>query len=545
MRSNCLPRSCSLVANRARSVPKSAIRCHVRGHGRVATAPPVSAAPVCPRTIPKAPGWTAEDEASLQDLSLVTRVADLHDASAVLALEAPMRILANGDVADGVWEIRGTLPTEVVAGCGGPVRALRDLARSDPFRTGRFAWIDARDGAAALLGLAFDRGRTVAHAMPRPPGMSIDGCPHHVLCRLSGVDFVEQVVSTAALLGDKVAIEALAAACAEADAQLDSETSDAVRMTIASYRHPERFSLRTIGVEAPPAQKRSVGGRIRRKLRRWRVQSRRNPLPRGRRIVLEGDAFEVHTLVCAKDVAMSLWSLRSFFAHSKRTPRVIVHDDGTLTEKHRALYAEHFGGVEVLDDRESSACMDELLRPWPTCRRFRRDPHFYCARKLFDFVFVARCDAVVMIDSDVLFFRKPTELLDHATRSSACFASDYQNAYSSTLPELESWRGEPILPCVNAGLLSVSAAAYRTRMDLVERYLAHAERAYPGVDVNRHEQTVHALLMSALNATRLPDTYAISGAVDADTVSFHFVNDGVSRARFFRARSQARIRTRP
>ena len=71
---------------------------------------------------------------------------------------------------------------------------------------------------------------------------------------------------------------------------------------------------------------------------------------------------------------------------------MVVHDDGTLRDEHRALYARHFEGVRVLDDGESSAQMAEHLSPWPTCRRFRARADFYCARKLFDLVFLAESE---------------------------------------------------------------------------------------------------------------------------------------------------------
>jgi hypothetical protein len=245
------------------------------------------------------------------------------------------------------------------------------------------------------------------------------------------------------------------------------------------------------------------------------------------------DPLEVHSLVCARDVPMSLWSLRSFVARSGVRPHIVVHDDGTLSQEHRELYARHFDGIRVLDEATTSARMDELLAPWPTCRRYRRSPNFYCARKLFDPVFLSQADAVLLIDSDILFFSRPTELLGHVHDGRACFGSDYQDAYASPLAELNDWRREPVLPRVNAGLLHIPVGAYRARMDLVEAYLVHAAVAWPSAPVNRHEQTAHALLMSALGSARLPPTYAIEGPIDARTVSFHFVDDGTNRMRFW------------
>ena len=106
---------------------------------------------------------------------------------------------------------------------------------------------------------------------------------------------------------------------------------------------------------------------------------------------------------------MSLWSLESFIAFAGVLPTVVIHDDGTLTEKHRRLYERHFDGITVLDDSETSARMDDELAPWPACRRSRQLPGFYCGRKLFDILFFAKSGGVLYIDSDILFFRAPEQ----------------------------------------------------------------------------------------------------------------------------------------
>ena len=52
--------------------------------------------------------------------------------------------------------------------------------------------------------------------------------------------------------------------------------------------------------------------------------------------------------------------------------------------------------------------------------------------------------------------------------------------------------------------------------------------------INRHEQTLNAILLSQANAARLSSAYQISRTpVTGGTVSHHFVNDG-SRPAFYR-----------
>jgi hypothetical protein len=88
---------------------------------------------------------------------------------------------------------------------------------------------------------------------------------------------------------------------------------------------------------------------------------------------------------------------------------------------------------------------------------------------------------------------------------------------------------------INAGLFHIARQDYRGSLDLIENYFTKV----PAVDhqtwvVNRHEQTLNALLLSKANAARLSDAYQISKTqVTGQTVSHHFVNDG-SRPDFYR-----------
>jgi hypothetical protein len=240
---------------------------------------------------------------------------------------------------------------------------------------------------------------------------------------------------------------------------------------------------------------------------------------------------------------MSLWSLSSFVAFSGMRPRVVIHDDGSLRPKDREDYAQAFEGIEILDPRHMDVEVGQALAGYPVCAEFRARPDFYCARKLFDMLFVARTDHVLVLDSDVLLFARPDVLLGHMARGRPFFQSDYQSSYGAPLEELRAWAREPVLSRVNAGLLHVPVQAYRSRLDLVERYLSHARSSLPPGQVNKHEQTSHALLMTSLDAERLPPEYQIDRRIDEHTVSHHFVNDGRQRGDFW-YRGVRRIRRR-
>jgi len=240
-------------------------------------------------------------------------------------------------------------------------------------------------------------------------------------------------------------------------------------------------------------------------------------------------AFSVHNLTCHDDAEMALWALKSFVFFSGVSPDIVVHDDGTLTAEDRELFARHLERCVVVERFEADRILHDALEGFPLCRRMRARPDFHCALKLFDPAFFSSHPMTLLLDSDVLFFRRPSELLERISCGRPCFNSDYQDAYVASPEEVGVGMGIELIRRVNAGLV----ATRRSDLDLafMEKYFElFASRP---CDVNRHEQTLRAALLSRVGAERLPDSYQISKTeLGPSTVSHHFVTDG-SRPGFF------------
>jgi hypothetical protein len=239
--------------------------------------------------------------------------------------------------------------------------------------------------------------------------------------------------------------------------------------------------------------------------------------------------FSVHMVTCHRHVDMALWCLKSFSHFSQASPLITIHDDGSLTEADIELLEAHLSRCRVIARLEADERMDDVLKGHPRCRQMRREPRFYCALKLFDIWVYSRSDSVVAIDSDILFFQRPRELLECIQTDRPCFNSDFQNAYATTPEKLRRRMGIEVRDRVNAGLFALPRRGFD--LDLLERYFASFPKPIP--ELNRHEQTAYALLLSRAGAQRLSDRYQISQQpLRAETVSHHFVSNA-SRIHFF------------
>ena len=265
---------------------------------------------------------------------------------------------------------------------------------------------------------------------------------------------------------------------------------------------------------------------------------RRGELERYRRRILTsppvecGDELdlEIHLLTCHRDLLDALWCLKTYYHFSDTRPALVVHDDGTLRSSDFATLLQHFPGCRIIRRADADAELTEFLSAHPHCLRFRLRRDFYCALKLFDAFHHARADRLLLLDSDLLFFRRPVELLQHVAADRPCFLRDYQDAYAMPRGALEATFEMAVEPRVNAGLMFLRRRQYADNLDFFESYFRRLTTDEPK-DVNRHEQTLHAILLSKYGAAPLSDGYQISdrAPITDGTVAHHSVSDG-SRA---------------
>jgi len=244
------------------------------------------------------------------------------------------------------------------------------------------------------------------------------------------------------------------------------------------------------------------------------------PVPCG-----ETRGYEVHILTCERDRTIAFWALKSFYHYLGERPPLVVHDDGSLTEESVLLLQEHFPGCTVVraDRADADPRLRESLQSLPLCELWRFRSDFQLAKKLFDFPSFSTEPLIVGIDSDILFFRKPLEILECARASTPFMSSDYQDAYEFDAPGL--------IPRLNSGLFALQRDAFD--FTLVETWLEAWVDATPARRFQFWkgwlEQTMLACLFSRSGGGRVLDLsrYQISSMlISDDTISQHFVKDG-------------------
>ncbi|MDB4492505.1 hypothetical protein N9200_00660 [Akkermansiaceae bacterium] len=238
--------------------------------------------------------------------------------------------------------------------------------------------------------------------------------------------------------------------------------------------------------------------------------------------LIERDDVSVHFLTGKRQVLMTALAAKSFEYFSEVKCEIFFHDDGTLRSKDFRYLSKHFPSAKLLTRKFAN---DELKKRNldPLLLRLRdTSPPFFL--KLIDVFEFSNSKYIINIDSDILFFDKPKDLLDPENLSYWYFNRDIESAYILTEKEAESCFDIKLISRLNAGLWRAPSSAYsREFLKEVSSFSRFEEFRARRKHVT--EQTSAVLMASHQNiANYLPITYDIGLRKDPQhSVCKHYV----------------------
>ena len=222
--------------------------------------------------------------------------------------------------------------------------------------------------------------------------------------------------------------------------------------------------------------------------------------------------------------------LASWFHFTERTWRVIIHDDGTVTDEAAATMQRLFPEARIIRRKEADAALEPVLLSFPFCETFRSDDP--SALKILDALHFSPTNRFFVFDSDLLFFNYPRELVDWAEgATSGCWFSEAAEEQSLVTPaEARDEVGVTVWPRVDTGISLWEKPALD--LDFMDTALARTS-------ILRGSLKYAAQTLAMLCAARygkgglLPRRYEVSRGRDAadEAIGRHYT--GAARERFF------------
>lgn len=230
-----------------------------------------------------------------------------------------------------------------------------------------------------------------------------------------------------------------------------------------------------------------------------------------------------------RDADMGIWATWSLLRFLP-SAGLIVHSDGSLTDKDEALWKRVSPHVTFTSPAEREARAEELRTAFPAVHKWRTVHR--CGSKFVDFHLFGRARRLLLLDSDVLCFSEPRELLEALAlpTTSMRWNADITTSYAATPAQLSAILGFPVPDRVNSGFLLTKRwdrddLAYLDGM--LDTLLRHGVPIYEWWA----EQMMYATMASRHDLARsFSDGYAVVlGRTSPRAVVRHYV--GVPRIR--------------
>lgn len=214
---------------------------------------------------------------------------------------------------------------------------------------------------------------------------------------------------------------------------------------------------------------------------------------------------EIHVFTCAKDWLNLVWTLKTFYHYSNRQYALCIHDDGTLSEGDLSTLHQHFPNAQLIERPIADGHLFKLLADYPRCLEFRKTNPL--SPKLFDFPAYLESDRMLLLDSDILFFAEPTDLLNRIEAPNYILNTvngDIASAFTVDPIVVKTQCGFDLLDRFNSGLGLIHKASLN--LDWIEEFLA-----LPDIIGHfwRIEQTLYALCSSRFGVELLPPIYDV------------------------------------
>jgi hypothetical protein len=214
--------------------------------------------------------------------------------------------------------------------------------------------------------------------------------------------------------------------------------------------HAPRSALRdSIAAGGPLEQWRTWRGRAAMEHAAWHLPI----LP-----AAEGPPLELHLLTGRRFWYQTAFCLWSFARHAGRELAPVIHDDGSLTPRHRATLDQLFPLTRHVSHEQAEARLHAVLPAGKFPRLHDRWRHYPHIRKLTG-PHLGSTGWKLVLDSDLLFFHRPQFLLDWlAQPDRPLHAVDIATAYGYAPDLLARIRGAALPERVNVGLTGLNSS---------------------------------------------------------------------------------------
>lgn len=165
------------------------------------------------------------------------------------------------------------------------------------------------------------------------------------------------------------------------------------------------------------------------------------------------DKLEIHSLICKKDINLLFSSIKLFTHYTNLKFNLIIHEDGSFDNESIAQINKLFShNAKIIFYKPATSKVVEILKDYPLCRHFRESTYHTIFRiKLFDPFIFTDSGNILYMDSDILFCKYPTTMINYINAGIPFYLRDMCSSYCVPFRKEDSLNSQ-IIDSINAGL---------------------------------------------------------------------------------------------
>lgn len=235
--------------------------------------------------------------------------------------------------------------------------------------------------------------------------------------------------------------------------------------------------------------------------------------------------YAIHTLICKNDVNRYIISIYSLLRFLKKFPLLFIHEDGSITERQMKLL-QTLPNVTVISHALATKVCKNFYSDFTSIDFFRRiDPK---VKKITDIICFINTQKVLILDSDVIFYSKPTELITFlqtkGNRRNILYLEDLQHAYGITREAIKKIYHVNEIRKINTGILCFESNILNKRF--IEQFFTRLlKNKQLHIIPYWLDQTPWAILASKCSSSPLPKSYSIGyGKTPPHVICRHYIH---------------------
>jgi hypothetical protein len=248
----------------------------------------------------------------------------------------------------------------------------------------------------------------------------------------------------------------------------------------------------------------------------------------------DGEDVEVHMLCGTGSADMGMWASWSLMRYFP-AGTLILHSDGSLTADDLQPWRRLIPNLVHVTKEEGDRMSQERLEGRHPALAAWRPGNPYSIKAIDSHLF-GKQPRIIVIDSDVLCFSNPTELLENLANPDINFSwnEDERSCYVVPRAQLEALVGHAVPDLFNTGLLVTKRYDEADLSILNETFLKLAT-AGP-THTGWFEQSLTAVVAGRLGkgVPLGPEYRVVAGKTKRSAVTRHFVGVNRTRFRFFK-----------